>query len=98
MYVFQIFEYYSCSGFVLLLVLCFEAITVGWLFGKNGDVHMFYYLSLTNIIANSTLRNICSTCQPRFKLNRKLRCLCNFNKKKKKKKKKKKNTLDTSIS
>lgn len=35
MYVFQIFDYYSCSGFVLLWVLFFESIAVGWIFGAE---------------------------------------------------------------
>ena len=34
MYVFQIFDYYSCSGIVLLWILFFESIAVGWIFGE----------------------------------------------------------------
>ena len=35
---FQIFDYYSCSGFVLLWVLFFESIAVGWIFGKQYNL------------------------------------------------------------
>ncbi|XP_053407541.1 sodium- and chloride-dependent taurine transporter-like isoform X2 [Mercenaria mercenaria] len=35
MYVFQIFDYYSASGLVLLWICFFEAIVVSWVFGIN---------------------------------------------------------------
>ena len=40
MYVFQIFDYYSCSGIVLLWILFFESLAVGWIFGELYDVSL----------------------------------------------------------
>lgn len=40
MYIFQLFDYYSASGLVLLWVCMFEAVVIGWVFGaeKFADV------------------------------------------------------------
>ena len=46
MYVFQIFDYYSCSGFVLLWVLFFESIAIGWIFGKQSCYNRSTFTSL----------------------------------------------------
>ncbi|XP_053406577.1 sodium- and chloride-dependent taurine transporter-like [Mercenaria mercenaria] len=35
MYVFQVFDYYCASGFVLLWICFFEAIVVSWVYGNN---------------------------------------------------------------
>ena len=51
MYVFQIFDYYSCSGIVLLWILFFESIAVGWIFGEYN----FFSLNTADIIMNMLL-------------------------------------------
>eukprot|EP00057_Strongylocentrotus_purpuratus_P014234 XP_011668708.1 PREDICTED: sodium- and chloride-dependent betaine transporter [Strongylocentrotus purpuratus] len=33
MYIFQLFDYYSCSGFVLLWIAIFESTVIGWVYG-----------------------------------------------------------------
>ncbi|XP_053408806.1 sodium- and chloride-dependent taurine transporter-like isoform X2 [Mercenaria mercenaria] len=38
MYVFQLFDYYSASGLVLLWVCFFEAVVIGWVFGADKFV------------------------------------------------------------
>ncbi|XP_045164234.2 sodium- and chloride-dependent GABA transporter 2-like [Mercenaria mercenaria] len=35
MYVFQLFDFYSCSGLVLLWIVFFEAVVVTWVFGSS---------------------------------------------------------------
>ena len=35
MYVFQLFDFYSGSGSVLLLVVICECVAMGWLYGKK---------------------------------------------------------------
>lgn len=34
MYLFQLFDYYACSGTCLLFLSVFEVICVGWVYGK----------------------------------------------------------------
>ena len=43
LYVFQIFDFYSSSGFVLLWVIFFESIAVGWIFGKHKLLDVVIY-------------------------------------------------------
>ncbi|XP_061639309.1 sodium- and chloride-dependent GABA transporter 2-like isoform X1 [Phyllopteryx taeniolatus] len=35
MYIFQIFDYYACSGACILFLCVFESLTVGWIFGAE---------------------------------------------------------------
>ncbi|XP_076063249.1 sodium- and chloride-dependent GABA transporter 3-like [Oratosquilla oratoria] len=35
MYVFQIFDYFSASGIILLTICCCEAIVISWIYGSN---------------------------------------------------------------
>lgn len=34
MYLFQLFDYYACSGTCLLFLSVFEVICIGWVYGK----------------------------------------------------------------
>ena len=38
MYIFQIFDYYSASGYTLLWVCFFEVVAVGWVYGEYGSM------------------------------------------------------------
>ena len=35
MYVFQIYDYFSASGMVLLCMAFFETVVIGWVYGKS---------------------------------------------------------------
>ena len=50
MYVFQIFDYYSCSGIVLLWILFFESIAVGWIFGEYNQFWLSAYCHRHNCL------------------------------------------------
>lgn len=34
LYVFQVFDYYACSGMTLLLIAILQSVGVGWVYGK----------------------------------------------------------------
>lgn len=36
LYVFQIYDHFSCSGASLLLLSIFQSIAIGWIYGKNA--------------------------------------------------------------
>lgn len=36
MYIFQLFDYYACSGICLLFLAMFEVICVSWVYGKRA--------------------------------------------------------------
>lgn len=34
LYIFQVFDYYACSGMTLLLIAVLQSVGVGWVYGK----------------------------------------------------------------
>lgn len=46
-YIFQVFDYYACSGMTLLLFALLQSVGVGWIYGEllnKQDVHAFFLL------------------------------------------------------
>ena len=44
LYIFQVFDYYACSGMTLLLFAILQSVSVGWVYGEltnKEDVHLF---------------------------------------------------------
>lgn len=41
LYVFQIYDHYSCSGASLLLLSIFQSVAIGWFYGMHPD--SFYF-------------------------------------------------------
>lgn len=45
LYIFQVFDYYACSGMTLLLIAILQSVGVGWVYGK--------FMNYRNIKASS---------------------------------------------
>lgn len=35
LYIFQLFDYYACSGMTLLLFAILQSVSIGWVYGEN---------------------------------------------------------------
>lgn len=54
MYVFQLFDAFSGSGSVLLLVVIGECLAIGWFYGKKNKQNVWLFLQATdNFLAYS---------------------------------------------
>lgn len=64
LYVFQIYDHFSCSGASLLLLSIFQSLAIGWVYGtnpKSAHLSFFPFLSFTSFVLSLLLLSLLSS-------------------------------------